>query len=102
MTQPTHNPAARYAQAIEFEKSAWHALQAEAPGSNQRAQAWATWSEAISRTNHAWRQLSSQSASRPSLALQPSPAVQPGTRPFPAPANAPAAPLETRRGTRAQ
>ncbi len=87
MTQPTQNPAAHYAQAIEFEKSAWHALQAEAPGSCGRAQAWATWSEAISRTNHAWRQLSCQSAARPRPPGQPGP----GARPFQH-ANAPASP----------
>ena len=65
MTDATQNLAAHYAEAIEMEKFAWHALQAHAPGSSDRAQAWATWSEAISRTNKAWRQLSSQTLSRP-------------------------------------
>jgi hypothetical protein len=46
-----------YAQAVENERAAWHDLQAEPPGSSRRAQAWARWSEAISRTNAAWRQL---------------------------------------------
>jgi hypothetical protein len=63
MIDATHNVAAHYADAIEREKSAWHALQAHAPGSRDRAQAWAAWSEAISRTNKAWRQLSSETLS---------------------------------------
>lgn len=92
MKQPTHNPTAYYAEAIEFEKSAWHALQAEAPGSHSRARAWATWSEAISRTNQAWRQLSCQSAARPRLPVQPP--VE--ARPFAQQPNAPPKPLKAR------
>lgn len=65
MTDATQDLAAHYADAIEFERTAWHALQAYAPGSRDRAQAWATWSEAISRTNHAWRQLSCHTLSKP-------------------------------------
>jgi len=98
MKQPTHNPAAHYAQAIEYEKSAWHALQAEAPGSHSRAKAWATWSEAISRTNQAWRQLGCQSASRPGPAVQPAADV----RPFPQHGNAPAPPVKAHWGPGAQ
>ena len=98
MKQPTHNPTAHYAEAIEFEKSAWHALQAEAPGSHGRAQAWATWSEAISRTNQAWRQLSCQTASRPRLAVQPAAEA----RPFPKQPNGPPAPFKARWDTGSQ
>jgi hypothetical protein len=65
MTDLAQELAAQYAQAIELEKSAWHALQAHAPGSPDRAVAWAAWSEAISRTNRAWRQLSSHTLSSP-------------------------------------
>jgi hypothetical protein len=56
MTDSTQTPAALYANAIALEKVAWQALQAQAPGSG-REQAWAKWSEAIARTNRAWRQL---------------------------------------------
>lgn len=92
MKQPTHNPAAHYAEAIEYEKSAWHALQAEAPGSHNRAQAWAVWSEAISRTNQAWRQLSCQPVARPRLAIQPTD----DARPFAPQPNAPPKPFKAR------
>lgn len=65
MSDAVQNLAARYAEAIELEKTAWHALQAQPPGSSGRAEAWATWSTAITRTNRAWRQLSCQTLSRP-------------------------------------
>lgn len=65
MTGATQNLAAVYADAIQLEKIAWKALQAQPPDSRDRAEAWATWSEAISRTNRAWRQLSCQTLSQP-------------------------------------
>lgn len=86
MTDAIQNLAARYAQAIELEKSAWHALQAQAPGSCARAKAWAAWSEAISRTNTAWRQLSCQTLSEPRMGITPAVVDMP---PFQRPAKAP-------------
>jgi hypothetical protein len=52
------NPAAQYARAVEDERTAWQALQALPRGSARRAQAWTEWSQALSRTNQAWRRLS--------------------------------------------
>lgn len=49
---------AAYAESVEQERAAWEALQAELPATPGRARAWETWSEAIVRTNHAWRRLS--------------------------------------------
>lgn len=61
MSSPTpEDLAAHYADAVQFEKTAWQALQAHKPGSAARAEAWATWAQAISSTNRAWRQLSSR------------------------------------------
>lgn len=61
MTSPTNDlPAARYDDAVEFESAAWQALQAHKPGSAGRAEAWATWTQAISRTNRAWRELNAR------------------------------------------
>lgn len=65
MSDAEQNLAARYVAAIELEKVAWHALQAQPPGTNARASAWAAWSTAISRTNRAWRQLSGDTLTRP-------------------------------------
>ncbi|MDP3759611.1 MAG: hypothetical protein Q8R01_03705 [Ramlibacter sp.] len=55
-----HAPSleAQYAQALEHERAALHALQALRPGSDGSARAWQDWSEAIHRTNEAWRELS--------------------------------------------
>ncbi|MDB5883558.1 MAG: hypothetical protein JWP43_3436 [Ramlibacter sp.] len=50
-------PDAQYASAVEYERAAWHDLQAQLPGTALRAQAWTRWSEAISKTNAAWRRL---------------------------------------------
>ena len=61
--------AAHYADAIEFEKRAWEALQAQAPGSRERASAWANWSEAISSTNRAWRNLNCRTLSQPTYRM---------------------------------
>jgi hypothetical protein len=56
----TEDLAAQYADAVEFERMAWLELHAHEPGSPARAEAWATWAEAISSTNRAWRELSSR------------------------------------------
>jgi hypothetical protein len=58
--------AARYADAVRLEKTAWQALQAQAPGSCDRVQAWAGWMEAIAQTNRAWRELNSRALTNPS------------------------------------
>jgi hypothetical protein len=49
---------AQYTSAVEDERAAWHYLQAQLPGTACRAEAWTRWSEAISKTNAAWRRLS--------------------------------------------
>jgi ferric-dicitrate binding protein FerR (iron transport regulator) len=56
-----------YLQAVDDERTAWHELQAQPAGSAQRADAWARWSDAISRTNAAWRRLSGARRSSQSL-----------------------------------
>jgi len=48
----------QYASAVEHERAAWLDLQAELPGTPRRAEAWTRWSQAISKTNAAWRRLS--------------------------------------------
>lgn len=63
MTSPTTDLAARYDAAVEFEREAWQALQAHEPGSTARAEAWSAWSQAISNTNRAWRELNSHNHS---------------------------------------
>src|SRR5687768_12912060 len=61
MSSPTtEDLAAHYADAVEFERMAWQELHAHEPGSPARAEAWATWTQAISDTNRAWRELSSR------------------------------------------
>ena len=57
MTSPTRDLAARYDRAVERESAAWQALQLHKPGSPGRAEAWLTWTQAISHTNAAWREL---------------------------------------------
>jgi len=52
--------AAAYAESVDHERSAWKELHAHAPGSPERIDAWRAWSEAISRTNDAWRRLSAR------------------------------------------
>jgi len=54
---PIRELAARYDRAVERESAAWQALQIHKPGSPGRAEAWLNWSQAISHTNAAWRQL---------------------------------------------
>jgi hypothetical protein len=56
-----HTPSleAQYAQALQQERNALHALHALSPGSDGNDRAWQEWSEAIHRTNEAWRELSS-------------------------------------------
>jgi len=63
-----HAPSleAQYAQALEHERAALHALHALRPGSDGNARAWQDWSGAIHRTNEAWRELSSHT-----LGMQP-------------------------------
>jgi hypothetical protein len=58
------DPAAQYADSIEFERAARQAMEAHPPGSRERAQAWHEWSAAIVRTNQAWRRLSSSDMGR--------------------------------------
>ena len=50
---------AQYVQALQHERTALHALQVVGRGSDGNARAWQDWSEAINRTNEAWRELSS-------------------------------------------
>lgn len=54
---------ARYAQALQHERAALHALQSHAPGTDGSARAWQAWSEAIAHTNEAWRELNSHALS---------------------------------------
>jgi ferric-dicitrate binding protein FerR (iron transport regulator) len=61
-------PDSEYLDAVDDERAAWHALQAQPAGSAQRAGAWARWSDAISRTNAAWRRLSGAQRTSQSLA----------------------------------
>ena len=61
----TDDLAAAYAASVEHERAAWHALHAHAPGTPERARAWDAWSEAIVRTNRAWRQLSARRIGHP-------------------------------------
>ena len=62
MTSFTRDLATLYDRAIERESSAWQALQLHKPGSAGRAEAWLTWTQAISQTNAAWRQLNRKGA----------------------------------------
>lgn len=60
----TSSLEAQYAEAIRQERDALRALQAQEPGTEGNARAWQVWSEAITRTNHAWRELSSHTLGR--------------------------------------
>jgi hypothetical protein len=60
----------QYADALRHERDALHALRGHRPGSDESARAWQEWSEAITRTNHAWRELSSHGLARPPLTAQ--------------------------------
>ena len=55
---------ALYAQALQHERAALHALQAHESGTDDNGRAWQDWSEAITRTNEAWRELSSHPLAR--------------------------------------
>jgi len=55
----------QYDESVETERAAWHELHSHAPGSDERARAWNVWSDAIVRTNHAWRRLSASRLSSP-------------------------------------
>lgn len=61
---PAQSLEAQYAQSIEEERAALRALQALATGTEAHTRAWQAWSEAISRTNRAWRQLNGQALSK--------------------------------------
>lgn len=54
-----------YARSVEQEREAWRAMHSLPPGTPQRARAWDAWSEAIGRTNRAWRQVSARRAAQP-------------------------------------
>lgn len=54
--------AALYAQSVERERVARQAMESFPPGSTEREQACLEWSEAIKRTNRAWRCLRDSSA----------------------------------------
>jgi hypothetical protein len=64
-THDTPDLAAVYAQSVEREREAWHALHSHPPGTPERALAWDAWSEAIVHTNRAWRKLSASRIGRP-------------------------------------
>ena len=52
------DPTALYDESVRYERDARRALQSLPPGSPERRRAWDAWSQAIVRTNRAWRQLS--------------------------------------------
>jgi ferric-dicitrate binding protein FerR (iron transport regulator) len=49
---------------VEREGAAWQALQHQKPGTPGRAEAWLTWTQAISHTNAAWRELNRKGLNR--------------------------------------
>ena len=70
-----HDPrdlAQAYDESVRLEREAWHALHSHPPGTPERGRAWDEWSQAIVRTNRAWRKLSSSRV------------LAPGLRPLPA------------------
>jgi hypothetical protein len=70
MTDSTQDFEKCYEDAVRLEKAAWQELQALDPGSPERAEARTQWAEAISRTNQAWRRLTSQAVNQPHHAIQ--------------------------------
>jgi hypothetical protein len=60
----------QYDETVERERAAWHELHSHPPGSDERARAWNAWSDAIMRTNHAWRRLSASRLSSPAPAAR--------------------------------
>jgi hypothetical protein len=67
--EPTLSLEAVYAEALRLERDALHRLQAQEPGTDASSRAWQAWSEAITRTNRAWRDLSSHAPVRPPQGL---------------------------------
>jgi hypothetical protein len=63
--------AALYTESVEREREAWQALQAEQPGTPERARAWDAWSAAIMQTNQAWRRLSAHRFAHPARRAAP-------------------------------
>ena len=57
--------AAAYDESVRLERDAWQALHSHPPGTPGRELAWDAWSQAIVRTNHAWRKLSASRIIRP-------------------------------------
>ncbi len=57
-----------YDESVRHERDARQALQSLPPGSPERRRAWDAWSQAIVRTNRAWRQLSASRAAMQSHA----------------------------------
>lgn len=57
--QPDNHDLGRlYDESVSHEREAWQALHTNMPGSAGRARAWDEWSQAIVRTNRAWRRYS--------------------------------------------
>ena len=59
----THQPdelTAAYTVSVSREREAWQELQSHVPGTTERAKAWEAWSDAIMRTNDAWRKLNAR------------------------------------------
>jgi hypothetical protein len=65
MKPESTNLAVEYDEAVAHERDAWHALHACAAGSEARARAWTEWTDAITRTNSAWRKLSARQLGQP-------------------------------------
>lgn len=59
----TRSLESHYATALQQEKAALQALQGHEPGTDGSTRAWQAWSEAITRTNAAWRELNSHTLS---------------------------------------
>jgi hypothetical protein len=57
--------AALYDESVKHERRARQVLQSLPPGSPDRPRAWQDWSQAIVRTNRAWRQLSASRVTQP-------------------------------------
>ena len=65
-TQHDNRDLARlYDESVRQEREAWQALHSHPPGTPEREHAWDAWSQAIVRTNRAWRQFSASRIARP-------------------------------------
>jgi len=62
---PPDDLESSYAESVDRERAAWQALHSHPPGSPERARAWDAWSEAIMRTNRAWRKLNASRIGHP-------------------------------------